>query len=54
MTNADFIKTLSVEQIAKLFVKIWIVGKGYDESDWKEFLNSPYSKEQWLHLLYLK
>lgn len=49
MTNYDFLRTLSAEEFARLFIKLRF--DGADESDWLEWMNLPYKKDEWEEIL---
>lgn len=45
MTNYDFIKTLTPEELARLFVKLRF--DAAEEEDWVEWMHMSYNKEEW-------
>lgn len=48
-TNLDFFRTLPVEEIARIFVKLRY--DSAEESDWISWLNMPCKKEEWKRVL---
>ena len=49
MTNFDFLRTLTVEEFARLFVKLRY--DSADEADWLEWMNFPCKKDEWEQIL---
>ena len=45
MTNYDFLRTLSKEEFARIFVKLR--DDAAEESDWLEWMDKPVSKDEW-------
>lgn len=48
-TNYDFLRTLTAEEFAHIFVKLRY--DGAEESDWIEWMNMPCKKEEWEQIL---
>lgn len=49
MTNFDFLRTLSAEEFAHIFVKLR--EDSAEESDWVEWMKLPCKKEEWEQIL---
>lgn len=48
-TNYEFLRTLSKEEFAHIFVKLrW---DSAEESDWLEWMDEPASKDEWEQIL---
>jgi hypothetical protein len=48
-TNFDFLRTLSAEELAHIFVKLRY--DAAEESDWLEWMGMPCNKEEWEQIL---
>ena len=48
-TNYDFLRTLSPEEFAHIFVKLRL--DAAEESDWLEWMNKPVNKDEWEQIL---
>lgn len=48
-TNFDFLRTLSAEEFAHIFVKLRY--DSAEESDWLEWMGMPCNKEEWERIL---
>lgn len=49
MKNFDFLRTLSEEEFAHIFVKLRY--DAAEESDWLEWMKMPCNKEEWEQIL---
>ena len=49
MTNFEFLRGLSAEEFSRLFVKLRL--DAAEESDWLEWMNMPYKKDEWEEIL---
>ena len=49
MTNFDFLRTLTAEEFAHLFVKLRL--DAAEEADWLEWMDLPYKKDEWEQIL---
>ena len=48
-TNYEFLRTLSKEEFAHIFVKLR--EDAAEESDWLEWMDKPISKDEWEQIL---
>lgn len=48
-TNYDFLRTLSPEEFAHIFVKLRF--DAAEESDWLEWMDKPVNKDEWEQIL---
>lgn len=49
ITNYEFLRTLSKEELAHVFVKLR--DDAAEESDWLEWMDKPMSKDEWEQIL---